>query len=237
MAILGKQKNKMRDADSAEFLLQEDSSFSIQEAYKALRTNVQFSMPGGAAKCIGITSSTQSEGKSMNTVNLAVSFGQIGKRVLLMDCDMRLPTVATKLNVSGQPGLSNVLVGENTLDKTIQTVEEMHIDVLPAGTIPPDPTSLLESEQMEQLLETVRKKYDYIFIDLPPVTTVADALILAKYLDGFLLVVKHGQSQYRAISAMMNQLKFANAKVLGVIYANAPSSGKKYYHGYYGYAK
>ncbi|MCD7858540.1 MAG: CpsD/CapB family tyrosine-protein kinase [Clostridiales bacterium] len=238
MAIFGKKKNKKRDEDSAEFLLREDSAFSIQEAYKALRTNVQFSMPGGTTKCIGITSSAQSEGKSMNTVNLAVSFGQIGKRVLLMDCDMRLPTVATKLNVVGQPGLSNVLVGENTLDKTIQTVEDMHIDVLPAGTIPPDPTSLLESEQMEQLLETVRKKYDYIFIDLPPVTTVADGLILAKYIDGFLLVIKHGHSQYRAISAMMNQLKFADAKVLGFIYANAPASGKKYYHGYYSsYAK
>ncbi len=238
MAIFGKKKNKKRDEDSAEFLLREDSAFSIQEAYKALRTNVQFSMPGGATKYIGITSSAQSEGKSVNTVNLAVSFGQIGKRVLLMDCDMRLPTVATKLNVAGQPGLSNVLVGENTLDKTIQTVEDMHIDVLPAGTIPPDPTSLLESEQMEQLLETVRKKYDYIFIDLPPVTTVADGLILAKYIDGFLLVIKHGHSQYRAISAMMNQLKFADAKVLGFIYVNAPASGKKYYHGYYGsYAK
>ncbi|MCD8367328.1 MAG: CpsD/CapB family tyrosine-protein kinase [Clostridiales bacterium] len=237
MAIFGKQKNKKRDVDSAEFLLQEDSSFSIQEAYKALRTNVQFSMPGGAAKCIGITSSAQSEGKSMNTVNLAISFGQIGKRVLLIDCDMRLPTVATKLNVPGQSGLSNVLIGETALDQAIQPVEAMHIDVLPAGTIPPDPTSLLESEQMEKVLETVRQSYDYIFIDLPPVTTVADGLILAKYMDGFLLVVKHGQSQYRAISAMMNQLKFANAKVLGVIYANAPSSGKKYYHGYYGYAK
>ncbi|MCC8098518.1 MAG: CpsD/CapB family tyrosine-protein kinase [Clostridiales bacterium] len=237
MAIFGKQKNKKRDGDSDEFLLREDASFSIQEAYKALRTNVQFSMPGGGAKCIGITSSAQSEGKSMNTVNLAVSFGQIGKRVLLIDCDMRLPTVATKLNVPGQPGLSNVLVGESTLDKAIRSAEAEHIDVLPAGTIPPDPTSLLESEQMEKLLETVRQDYDYIFIDLPPVTTVADGLILAKHVDGFLLVVKHGQSQYRAISAMMNQLKFANAKVLGFIYANAPASGKKYYHGYYGYAK
>lgn len=232
---LFRKKKKYDRVNVDEFLLGEDSPFSVQEAYKALRTNVIFSLPGGAAKSIGITSSMQSEGKSMNSVNLALSFGQIGKRVLLIDCDMRLPTVATKLGLVGQPGLSDVLVGNCYLDEAIRDGGQYRIHILPAGTIPPDPTTLLESEQMRVLLEHLRQQYDYIVFDLPPITTVADAAILAKYLDGFLLVVKHGHSQYRAINSMMAQLQMANAKVLGFIYANAPTGGSKYYKSYYGY--
>ncbi|MCD7748566.1 MAG: CpsD/CapB family tyrosine-protein kinase [Oscillospiraceae bacterium] len=228
-----KKKRQVSGAD--DYLLTESSPFSVQEAYKALRTNVLFSLPGGKAKCIGVTSSMQSEGKSMNTVNLALSFGQIGKRVLLVDCDMRLPTVATKLGLVGQPGLSDVLVGNSALEEAVQDSEQFGISVLPAGTIPPDPTRLLESEQMQELLSRLREEYDYVLIDLPPITTVADASILAKYLDGFLLVVKHGQSQYRAIRSMMTQLQLANANVLGFIYANASIGGSKYYKSYYSY--
>ncbi|MCD8146307.1 MAG: CpsD/CapB family tyrosine-protein kinase [Clostridiales bacterium] len=230
-----RRQKKRQTSGEDDYLLTESSPFSVQEAYKALRTNVLFSLPGGKARCIGITSSMQSEGKSMNTVNLALSFGQIGKRVLLVDCDMRLPTVATKLGLVGQPGLSDVLVGSSTLEEAIRDEERFGIHVLPAGTIPPDPTRLLESEQMQELLVCLREEYDYVLIDLPPITTVADAAILAKYLDGFLLVVKHGQSQYRAIRSMMTQLQLANANVLGFIYANASVGGNKYYKSYYSY--
>ena len=222
---------------SAEFRLSEDSPFAVQEAYKALRTNLIFSLPGSSSKCIGITSSGQSEGKSQNILNLAISFGQLGKKVLLIDCDMRLPTIAAKLGIPGRPGLSELLVGQSEGNEVIYRIEESNIDVPPSGTIPPDPTSLLESEQMGKTLEILRKVYDYIFIDLPPVTVVTDAAILAKYLDGFLLVVKHNQSTYRAVSAMLNQLRFADAKILGFVYVNAEADGKKYYRGYYGYGK
>ncbi len=235
MSFFNKKKKKRQHDSADEFLLGETSPFSVQEAYKALRTNVIFSLPGGAAKCIGITSSMQSEGKSMSSVNLALSFGQIGKRVLLIDCDMRLPTVATKLGMTGRPGLSDVLVGNCYFKEAVRDGGQYGIHVLPAGTIPPDPTSLLESEQMEALLQYLRQQYDYIVVDLPPVTTVTDAAILAKYLDGFLLVVKHGHSQYRAINSMMAQLRMANAKVLGFIYANASTGGNKYYKSYYSY--
>lgn len=232
---LWKNRKKNQAGNADEFLLTDSSPFSVQEAYKALRTNVIFSLPGGAAKCIGVTSAMGSEGKSMNTVNLALSFGQIGKHVLLIDSDMRLPTVASKLGLVGQPGLSDVLVGNCDLSEAIQDNEQYGIHILPAGTIPPDPTTLLESEEMETMLKNLRQQYDYILIDLPPVVTVSDAVILSKHLDGLLLVVKHEQSQYRAVNSMMTQLKMANAKILGIIYANAATGGNKYYKSYYRY--
>ncbi len=222
--------------DFTKLLLTESSPFTIREAYKALRTNVAFSLPGNEAKCVGITSAIRGDGKSSIAVNLSISFGQIGKRVVLIDCDMRRPTVASKLGIKGRPGLSDFLVGEEKFENVIQKVTNLGIDVIPAGNIPPDATGLLESKQMQALLETLRKYYHYIIVDLPPVVTVTDAAILSKHIDGFLLVVHHGKTEYREAAEMLRQLHFAEAKTLGFVYNDAPVERKKYYHNYY-YAK
>lgn len=228
-----KTKRDTKTEDDS-LLLNSESNFAIQEAYKALRTNVTFSLPGGGAKCIGITSATQGNGKSTNAINLAISFAQIDKRVIVIDCDLRLPTVASKLDIKGEPGLSNLLIGSGKLEDTIQRVESMGIDVLPSGIVPPDATRLLESEQMRVLLEELKERYDYIFIDLPPVMVTPDAVILSKYIDGFLLVARHGVSEYRSVGAMLNQLKFVDAKVIGFVYTGAEVGGHKHYGHYYG---
>lgn len=222
-------------ADSRKMLLTQNSPFAVQEAYKALRTNVAFSLPGSESKCIGVTSAIRGDGKSTNAINLAISFAQTGKRVILIDCDMRLPTVASKIGIKGQTGLSNLLIGESQVGTVIQRVDELGIDVLPAGTIPPDATRLLESKQMEVFLKELKGFYDYVIVDLPPVTAVADAAILAKYMDGFLLVVRHGQTEFRAINEALTQLRFVNAKVLGFIYHGASVGDKKYYKNYRSY--
>ena len=238
---MAKNKRTM-EFDSKKMLLSDHSSFSVQEAYKTLRTNISFSLPGSGCKCIGITSANRGDGKSSVAVNLAISFAQINKKVIILDCDMRLPTVASKIGIESKPGLSNYLVGSNNLnDMLIKRIEEKGIDVFPSGNIPPDPTTLLESQNMADLLSVLRKHYDYIVIDLPPLTPVSDAAILSRYIDGYLIVVRHEKSEYAKISDTLHQLEFAGARVIGFVYNGKEVEGhyrksgkyKYYYYDYY----
>ena len=230
------------DFDSKKMLLSNNSSFSVQEAYKTLRTNISFSLPGNNSKCIGVTSANRGEGKSSVAVNLAISFAQINKKVIVLDCDMRLPTVASKIGIESKPGLSNFLVGSCSLDdKIIKRIEDKGIDVFPSGNIPPDPTMLLESKMMEELMEVLKKHYDYIIIDLPPLMPVSDAAILSKYIDGYLIVVRHEKSEMSKIEETLHQLEFADARVIGFVYngkilENHYRKNNKYYYDY-GYYK
>lgn len=235
--VLFRKKEIKRNFFDRKMLLNDNSAFLVQEAYKALRTNIIFSLPGKSSRCIAVTSSNRSEGKSTNTINIAISFGQIGKRVLLIDCDMRLPTIATKLSIKGSPGLSNILVGDCAVKDGIMRHGDFNIDVLPSGTIPPDPTGLLESETFSVLLKELRKIYDYIFIDLPPVTAVTDAAILSRHVDGYLLVVKNESSEYRGVSNMLNQLRLVGGKILGFVYVGAQVSDRKRNYKYIQYKK
>lgn len=227
-------KKQRNNTSSGEWcVLSENSPFAVTEAYKALRTNVQFSLPNGGTKCIGVTSATKAEGKSYTALNLAISFSQIGKKVLLIDCDMRLPSIASKLRIPGVPGLSNILVQDQNINEALRRVDGMDITILPSGTIPPDPTYLLESNRMAALLKVLQKYYEYIIVDLPPVNSVTDAAIMAKQLDGMLVVVRHGVTEYREVNNMLSQLRMANAKILGMVYNDAPVTGKSYYKHYY----
>ena len=236
-------KSKTSTVDANKLLLTENSPFSVQEAYKTLRTNISFSLPGGGCKCIGVTSANRGDGKSSVAVNLGISFAQINKKVVVVDCDMRLPTVASKIGIPSKPGLSNFLVGDNGVDDlVIRRVEDMGIDVVPAGNIPPDPTKLLESVYMSNLMEVLRKHYDVIIIDLPPLTPVSDAAILSKYIDGYLIIVKHNVSEYDKVEDTLRQLEFANAKLIGFVYNGKTFENRYYKRGrksyyYYDYYK
>ncbi|MBQ1317250.1 MAG: CpsD/CapB family tyrosine-protein kinase [Lachnospiraceae bacterium] len=236
--MAGLFERRRRDAQIKETqnsILTDASPWQVQEAYKALRTNIIFSMPGNDCKVIAFTSAFSHDGKSINCLNCAISFGQIGKKVLLIDCDMRLPTIAKKLGIAGTPGISDILAGEAQFGTTLHKDSTHGIHVLPAGNLPPDPTWLLQSDQMNSLLELMRKYYDYIFIDLPPVTTVTDAAIMSKYVDGYLLIVRHQVTEYRAISDMIGQLRLAGSKIVGFVYNDAHNEGGQYYHRYYRY--
>lgn len=216
------------------YLLTQKMSFSVQEAYRSLRTNVMFALPGSGCKCIGVTSPTPGDGKSTSASNLAISLAQIGKKVLLVDCDMRLPTIATKFRVKSVPGLSDFLVGQARIEEVVRTVDSCDLHILPSGNIPPDPTGLLEAKQLETLFNALRSVYDYVIVDLPPVVTVPDAVILSKYLDGFLLAVCERQTVHRAVKEMLRQLQLADAKVIGFVLTGADTGGGKYYKYRYG---
>ncbi len=224
------QNKAPQPAPKKSLVLNESSPFALKEAYKTLRTNILFSVPGGEHKVIAFTSGESGDGKTVSTINLAISFAQIGKRVLLMECDLRLPTIGRKLGIKSVPGLTNLLIGEVSAAQVIQTVRG--IDVIPSGSLPKDPTGLLESKHIMSLVEKLKEYYDYVIIDTPPVTQVADALILSKLTDGFVIVVHHNASKKKDINTVISQLGIANANIIGFLYNAAPIEGKKYYKGY-----
>ena len=235
--------NEDKDFDKEKLLISSKSPFVVQEAYKTLRTNVMFSLPGTDCKCIGITSADRGDGKSSVTINLAISFAQLKKRVLIIDCDMRLPTIASKLGIKSEPGLSNLLAGQSDIkEKLVYRVSSRGIDVLAAGNIPPDPTVLLESRQMEKLISLLKEHYDYIIFDFPPLHVVTDALIISKFIDGYFLVVRHNLSEFGRIDDVLKTMRFADAKVLGFIYNGKTNNvhryiGKDKYYEKYRYNK
>ena len=233
--------SKKNNNKEVTYILNNETPFQIQEAYKNLRTNVQFSLPAGECKMIGVTSAGRGEGKSTTAVNLAISFAQLGKKVILIDGDMRLPTVAKKLQMKGAPGLSDYIIGECDLRSICEVNREHNLIVVPSGNIPPEPTWLLQSDRMKEMIETFRGMADYIFIDLPPATVVSDAQMLAEMIDGYLLVVQNGSTSEKKIAELINALSLVNAKILGFVNTRSNiSTRSKYYRayrssGYYAY--
>lgn len=229
-----KNKNKTVLFDPKKMLLSDKSAFSVKETYKTLRTNVMFSLPGKGSKCIGVVSPDRGDGKSSVAINLAISFSQIGKKSIIVDCDLRLPTIASKLQIDPKPGLSNFLSGNQESDQPlIRRSSEYGIDIMTAGDIPPDPTALLGSNQMTEFIMLLKKYYDYIILDFPPATIVSDAALLSEIVDGYLLVIRHNESEYSKINETLRQMQFADANILGFVY-NGKEEHKKYYkHGKY----
>ena len=217
-------------------------SFAASEAYKLLRTKIQFSFADEQdCRVIGISSALTGEGKSVSAVNLAYSLSQLDKRVLLIDCDMRRPSLAAKLPIQKTPGLSDFLAGLSHADNLLQLCgmpgDERSFHVVAAGRTPPNPMELLSSARMERLLARLRQSYDYIILDLPPVGEVGDALAVAKFTDGMLLVVRQNYCNRIALGAAERQFTFVDAKILGVVYNCASESTggyrNKYYSKYY----
>lgn len=219
--------------------------FTASEAYKLLRTNLMFTLPSDK-KCriIGITSALPGEGKSVTSINLSYVFAESGKKVLLIDADMRLPNIARQLDLSLAPGLSNALAGMSDFEKVVTDSKVLdNFKVLTAGDIPPNPSELLGSEQMSAMLEKLSADYDFIIIDLPPINVVADALTIIDMVDGLLAVVRQDYGSRVALKRCMRQLSFKKEKFLGFVMVDAKESSKEYgkygkYRKYgYGYKK
>ena len=214
-------------------------NFASAEAYKLLRTNLMFSFTDeDKCRIVGITSSLKGEGKSLTAINLAYTIAETGKRVLLMECDMRLPTVAKRLGIESTIGLSNLLVGMNSAAEVLQeAVLSETRDIIPSGDVPPNASELLESNRMAYTLERLAEYYDYILLDLPPVTVVSDALIASKLTAGMIVVVRQDYAGKAALAETMRQLKYVNAKVLGFVVNSADEESSpynKYYRKVYG---
>ena len=214
-------------------------SFAASEAYKLLRTKLQFSFADEHdCHIIGLSSALSGEGKSLTAVNLAYTLSQLDKKVLLVDCDMRRPTLAEKLNIKKYPGLSNYLTRQNNLDELMQVCTlkagENAFHVITAGQNPPNPVELLSSSRMKKALEHLRQIYDYVILDLPPVGEVSDAMTVSQEIDGMLLVVRQNYCDRNLLADTTQQFAFVNAKILGVVFnCTNDGSGKGYYKKYY----
>ena len=215
--------------------------FAATEAYKLLRTNLSFCLhPAASAKCavVGVTSSIQGEGKSTTSINLAYMLAEDGKRVCIVEGDMRAPTFVSRLNLKSKAGLSHVLAGMNTVPNVASKTDlQENLSVITAGEMPPNPAELLGSERMVQLVDLLREMFDCVIIDLPPITVVADALAVSNVLDGMIVVVEDGVCTRRDLADAMQRLDVIREKILGFVVTRADSGkgryGKKY--GKYGY--
>ena len=210
-------------------ILSDSSPFVLQEAYKTLRTNLLFALRGKGCKRFCITSSMPGEGKSITILNLAISVAQTGKRVLLIDADLRRPALARLLSENPTPGLSNVLAGQTTGDVAVRQEVYPNLDVLFSGDIPPNPAELLISEQMQSLVEEVSTKYDYVLMDTPPVNMVTDCCLVASLLDGVVLLARHGKARKDGVKQAVNQLELTGAKLLGCVFNGVTVNTKRYY--------
>lgn len=222
------------DKNETTELVGDKISFAASEAYKLLRTKLQFSFTDqSGCRVIGISSTIAGEGKSVTAVNLAYTLSQFGARVLLIDSDMRCPTVFKKLPVKKAPGLSDFLSGQAPANQIIQpcglTSDVNAFHVIAAGRIPPNPMELLSSGKMEETLDALRKKYDYIILDLPPVGEVGDALTVANQTDGILMLVRQHMCTRPALAKAVRQFEFINARILGIVFNGVPEESNKYY--------
>jgi len=231
MSLFGKKNRHVAEKWNIRTMFGPNMSFSVTEAYKLLRANIMFSFSDeGRGHVIGITSSLQSEGKSSTAVNTAYALAESGAKVLLMDADLRRPSVAAKLNLSRTPGLTNILVakGGDYRELLQQNQAAPGMDVLTSGDIPPNPSELLGSGRMEKLIGDLTRDYDYVIVDLPPVNVVSDAIAMSKCLDGVIMVVRSGVSEQRMLAEALRQLRLVNVRILGFVYRDNAAAGTKY---------
>ena len=223
--------------------LHKNLEFTATEQYKLIRANLDFTLPVDQ-KCpvIGVTSSMRGEGKSTTAVNLSYVFAEKGSKVLLIDADLRIPSIAKKLDIESTPGLADLLRGKTTQIPEIKSHLLSNWFVLPSGDIPPNPSELLGSSRMENVLNQLREMFDYIIIDLPPVNIVSDAVSISNLISGMIVVIREEYTEKKELERCFRQLGLSNVKVLGCVMNGAKSGSGSYsrykryrYYKYYKY--
>lgn len=214
------------------FIVEEKPRSVAAESYKTLRTNIQYSSLDKKISSIVITSSEPGEGKSMTSTNLAVTFAQDNKKTLLVDCDLRKPSVHKLFKISNLKGLSEVLIGSETLEDSLYLYND-NLTVLPSGHIPPNPSEMLSSKAMGNLLTKLKEDYDVIILDSPPLQAVTDAQLLSVKADGTILVLKANTTKKESVFQAKELLEKVGANILGIVLNMVENKHGKYYY-YYG---
>lgn len=217
--------------------LHKNLEFTATEQYKLLRTNLGFTLPEGAEYiCIGVTSSTRGEGKSTTAVNLSYVLAESGNKVLLIDGDLRIPSIAKKMGIESSPGLTDLLMGKEIPADRFRSDLLDNWYIIPAGDLPPNPSELLGSRRMETFLKSMAEKFDYVIVDLPPVNIVSDAMAISKLTTGMVVVIREDYTEKKELEKCFRQLKLSGANVLGCV-MNGSKSGKGSYGKYRKYYK
>lgn len=208
-------------------------NFQLEEAYKTLRSNIQFS--GSDIKVIGFTSSQPDEGKSSVSLNLAVSLAELGKKVMFIDGDLRKSVLLGRYRINKPiKGLTHYLSGLNSLNQVIYSANMDNLHLIFSGQIPPNPSELLNGDIFSDLITDLRKEYDYIIIDTPPLGAVIDAAIIAQKCDGMILVIESNTISYKFAQKVKEQLDKTETKILGAVLNKVDMSDSGYYGKYYG---
>lgn len=236
MALFRKKRGKNTDSksfsrDDIRKILGPESPFVVKEAYSAIRTNLLFMQKGEKCPVFVVTSPGANNGKTINSINLAVSFAQMGKRTLLIDGDMRNPTIHRMFSIPVKNGLSEILAGL-TDNITVSKTEIENLSVLTGGKIPPNPAELISSSRMDKLLEFVKEHYDCVFIDTPPVNLVTDATVFAQKTTGYLMVVKANTTDIADVKTAAAALNNIGGNILGFV-LNDVTDGRNRYYSYY----
>lgn len=209
----------------------------VSEQFRTLRTNIQFSMIDKKLKSLAVLSATTAAGKSTVAANLAVTFTMQGNKVLLIDCDLRRPSVHREFGIQNNEGLTNLLANHDgkKIDDYLNTCEVAGLSILTGGPVPPNPAELLSSNRMQQLEKEVAERFDLVIYDTPPLLGFTDAQILAGRVDGTIFVAHYGADTKEDVLKAADSLKMVNANVLGVVYNRAPGGQKEhsYYYGYH----
>ena len=206
--------------------------FRSNEAYKTLRTNIEFS--GSDKKVIVFTSCTPNEGKSTVSMGLAVSLAEGGKRVLFVDADLRKSVLMGRHRVTGEvKGLTHFLSGQADVKEVILRTQEPNLFVTFAGPVPPNPAELLGSRLFKDMIRLVRDVYDYIIVDTPPIGSVIDAAVIARYCDGGIFVIEPGVVSYKLAQKCIKQLEKSGCRILGAVMNKVDTKKDKYYSSYY----
>lgn len=220
--------------DTIKLIVENDPKSPISETYRAIRTNLQFAGAGRQMKYIAFTSSVPGEGKSTTISNIALTMAQDGKKVLLIDNDLRKPRQHKIFGLLNK-GLTNSIAMGVPFAEVVHTEVFPNLDVLTSGPIPPNPSEMLGSERMAPLLKEVEEKYDYILLDLPPILAVTDAAIIGNMVDGVVLVVRSGMTSPEEAKEAKKRLEAGHAHILGVVLNGVPTEKKGYGYGYYYY--
>lgn len=210
-----------------------DPGAVASEAYRVLRTNLQFLGLDEPVRTILVTSATPGEGKSTTVANLAVAFAQTGVRVCLVDADLRRPTVAKLFGLDSWSGLTTALIGQVPLAECLRTTDVPGLTVMTSGPIPPNPAELLGSARMGALLGQLTEAFDMVLVDSPPVLAVTDAAVLAPKVSGVVMVVRAGEVDHRQVNRAREALEAVKAKVLGVVLSAVQPEGRDGYYYYY----
>ena len=211
-----------------------DSKSVAAEAYRTLRTNIQFSSYDQEVRVITVTSSRPAEGKSTVACNMAITFAENGKKVLLVDTDLRRPTVHKKFKLPNSLGIVNVIMNMELLHEVVHHDVTGGLDIITSGVIPPNPSELLGSRKFQRFIDEMRDQYDTIILDSPPLLAVTDAQILTTLSDGTVVVVQHGVTKKDEISQAKDLLEKVKGNILGVVLSQIPPEDNGYYH-YYSY--
>ena len=205
----------------------------IAEAYRGIRTSIEFSNLDKNLQVITVTSSMQNEGKSTVLANLAVSFANLDKKVLIMEGDLRNPSVHRMFNISNIKGLTDILLQNKVFADCVHCTDVKNLHVLTCGAIPPNPSEMLSSKKIRDFIKSLREYYDYVFIDAPPIGIVTDAGIISTYTDGCIFVVGAGEADIEMAKVSKERLEKVGANILGVVLNKFESSGASGYYNYY----